>query len=88
MSEKLDKHILDIQEVSEVMFKLSKHILENTSVAQYKFFLENSIDGVDCGYVIKSKKKFYTKEEKGLLRQLREIHEKLGEILEKDDKTN
>ena len=88
MTEELDKYILDIQEVSELMYKLSKHILESTSVAQYKFFLENSVDGVDCGYVVKSKRKFYNKEEEGLLEQLEDIYSKLGEILEHNDQSN
>ena len=85
MSEPLDKHIVDIAELATEMVRLGKNLLEISSVGMYVYFIENSTDGTDCGYVKKSRAKFWKEQEQGVIDNLTSVRDRIDRILESHD---
>lgn len=81
MSNQLDTYILDIASLAKDLVSLGKNLLEISAVGMYVYFLENSIEGVDCGYVKKSRARFWTEQHEGIYSRLNEIHQKIGKVL-------
>jgi len=85
MTEDLDKHIVDIAELATEMVRLGKNLLEISSVGMYVYFIENSTEGTDCGYVKKSRNKFWLEQESGVCKQLANLRDRIDRILESHD---